>query len=33
MKDVMTYWIEKGVAGFRIDAVPFCFEVKKDPAR
>lgn len=26
MKDVLTYWMEKGVAGFRIDAIPTLFE-------
>jgi len=26
MKDVLTFWIEKGVDGFRMDAVPFLFE-------
>lgn len=26
MKDVLTYWMEKGVAGFRIDAIPLLFE-------
>lgn len=26
MKDVLTYWMSKGVAGFRIDAVPCLFE-------
>lgn len=26
MKDVLTYWMEKGVSGFRIDAVPTLFE-------
>jgi alpha-glucosidase len=26
MKDVLTYWMEKGVAGFRIDAIPCLFE-------
>lgn len=30
MKDVITYWLAKGVQGFRIDAVPFIFEVKAD---
>lgn len=26
MKNVLTYWMEKGVAGFRIDAIPCLFE-------
>lgn len=26
MKDVLTYWMEKGVDGFRIDAIPCLFE-------
>ncbi|KAG5671325.1 hypothetical protein PVAND_001528 [Polypedilum vanderplanki] len=26
MKDVLTYWLDRGVAGFRIDAVPSLFE-------
>lgn len=30
IKDVITYWMAKGVQGFRIDAVPFMFEVKPD---
>ncbi|XP_044744081.1 maltase 1-like [Chrysoperla carnea] len=28
MKDIIVYWLDKGVAGFRIDAVPFLFEVE-----
>ncbi|XP_055379938.1 maltase A2-like [Condylostylus longicornis] len=28
MKDILTYWLEKGVDGFRIDAVPHIFEHK-----
>ncbi|XP_055372352.1 maltase A1-like [Condylostylus longicornis] len=27
MKHVLRYWLNKGVAGFRVDAVPWCFEV------
>jgi alpha-glucosidase len=30
MKDVMRFWLTRGVAGFRIDAVPFLFEVRSD---
>lgn len=30
MKDVITFWLSKGVQGFRIDAVPYMFEVKPD---
>ncbi|XP_017868310.1 PREDICTED: maltase A3 [Drosophila arizonae] len=30
MKRVLTYWLDRGVAGFRIDAVPWCFEVLPD---
>jgi alpha-glucosidase len=30
IKDVMTYWLNKGVQGFRVDAVPFLFEVDAD---
>ncbi|KAH8299668.1 hypothetical protein KR044_004345 [Drosophila immigrans] len=30
MKRVLTYWLDRGVAGFRIDAVPWCFEVVPD---
>lgn len=30
MKDVITYWLSKGVQGFRIDAVPYMFEVRPD---
>ncbi|XP_067631848.1 maltase A1-like [Eurosta solidaginis] len=28
MKEVMRYWLDMGVSGFRVDAVPFMFEVK-----
>uniref|UniRef100_A0A182JYV0 alpha-glucosidase n=1 Tax=Anopheles christyi TaxID=43041 RepID=A0A182JYV0_9DIPT len=30
MKDVMRFWLRRGVAGFRIDAVPALFEVASD---
>lgn len=30
MKDILTYWMEKGVAGFRIDAIPTLFEKIND---
>ncbi|KAG4066648.1 hypothetical protein HA402_007284 [Bradysia odoriphaga] len=30
MKDVLVFWMEKGVSGFRVDAVPFLFEVEAD---
>ncbi|CAH0558803.1 unnamed protein product [Brassicogethes aeneus] len=26
MKDILVYWLDQGVAGFRIDAVPYLFE-------
>ncbi|XP_044727453.1 maltase 1-like [Chrysoperla carnea] len=28
MKDILVYWLDKGVYGFRVDAVPFLFEVE-----
>ena len=30
MKDVITFWMNKGVEGFRIDAVPYMYEAKAD---
>ncbi|XP_034651345.1 maltase A3 isoform X1 [Drosophila subobscura] len=30
MKRVLTYWLDRGVAGFRMDAVPWCFESLPD---
>lgn len=30
MKNVMRFWLAKGISGFRIDAVPFLFEVDLD---
>ncbi|XP_063706828.1 probable maltase [Culicoides brevitarsis] len=30
MKNVMRFWLEKGISGFRIDAVPCLFEVSSD---
>lgn len=26
MKDIILFWLKKGVDGFRIDAIPFLFE-------
>jgi alpha-glucosidase len=30
MKNVLSFWLNKGVAGFRIDAIPALFEIKPD---
>ncbi|XP_053963772.1 maltase A3 [Anastrepha ludens] len=30
MSDVLRFWLRRGVAGFRIDAVPFAFEIAPD---
>ncbi|KAH8299670.1 hypothetical protein KR044_004349 [Drosophila immigrans] len=30
MKNVITFWLAKGVSGFRIDAIPYLFEVDLD---
>ncbi|XP_037946747.1 maltase A3-like isoform X1 [Teleopsis dalmanni] len=30
MNEVLRFWLRKGVAGFRVDAVPFVFEVAPD---
>lgn len=30
MKDVMRFWLTRGVQGFRIDAIPYLFEVPSD---
>lgn len=30
MKNILTFWLDKGVAGFRVDAIPTLFEVLPD---
>lgn len=30
LKDILRFWLGKGVAGFRVDAVPHCFEIAPD---
>lgn len=30
MKEVLIFWMEKGVSGFRVDAVPYLYEVEAD---
>lgn len=32
MKNVLRFWLERGVSGFRIDAVPYLFEANRDSA-
>lgn len=27
MKDILTFWLDKGVSGFRVDAIPTLFEI------
>ncbi|XP_063696435.1 probable maltase [Culicoides brevitarsis] len=30
MKNILRYWLDMGIAGFRIDAVPYLFEIQPD---
>lgn len=30
MKEILEFWLKKGAAGFRIDAVQFCFEIRPE---
>lgn len=30
MKEILRFWLRKGVSGFRIDAVPFLYETKEN---
>lgn len=30
VKEILRFWLRKGVSGFRCDAVPFLFEVEKN---
>lgn len=30
MKEILRYWLRKGVSGFRIDAVPHLYETKEN---
>ena len=32
MKEIMGFWIQQGLAGFRVDAVPFLIELRGGPA-
>lgn len=30
MKDILRFWLRKGVSGYRCDAVPFLFEIEEN---
>lgn len=30
MKDILSFWFNKGVAGFRVDTIPHLFEIDRD---